>query len=85
MTLCCLDRLLLSLLHLKKRLLIKLKVGRTGLRLMVVAQVVELRFSCGLAETLNANMGQLDPVLLLIELDWHDSIFILLVLQGGCL
>lgn len=52
---------------------------------MVVAQVVELGFFCGLAETLNANMGQLEPVLLLIELDWLDSLFILLVLQGGCL
>lgn len=85
MTLCCLDWLLLSLLHPTKRLLIKLKVGRTGLWLMVVAQVVELGFSCGLAETLNAYMGQLEPVLLLIELDWHDCLFILLVLQGGCL
>ena len=52
---------------------------------MVVAQVVELGFSCGFAETLNANMGQFEPVLLLIELDWHDSLFILLVLQSGCL
>lgn len=69
MTLCCLDWLLLSFLHPTKRLLIKLKVGRTGLWLMVVAQVAELGFSCGLSETLNANVGQFEPVLLLIELD----------------